>query len=501
MTIKTQDRVITYIQTSGRGTALEPLSINRHGLGDMTDNTIPGRGTLFGRDEFGRPEVKVEFDEPPTGLNEATITFDPEATIDYLDDQVLQNAKFGLWRFFIPTGRLGNYTNWTTNGDLEFLAGAKITSGVKGGREKDYSGQPMVNTYDLAWRNTLTVLPPAIVSQTTTETEDINDVAFLSDLDPQLDIPGYPGPDKVGFAATNAGAAVTANVLFTVDGGSTWAALATDPFLADEHIIAVDVRFVSATAYRVVVLRSTVDAANPPEIAFTDITLGGEAGAISWTTTDLGSTNNDPGEALGWLLSGRLYAGGGGDIFVSTDSGETFTQILTGAQAISDFAIDFDDNVWATTATNGILKEAASNRGTFDSLVGPTGGATMNGIAIARDSFIYAGNDTSIFLNDNTAATTGGWTEKKDFGANHLVRQVQTVDGESQILRVLVDDTTAEEGDIWYSLDGGNTWVEVTNLANSGYLGWYISEIDPNLLFIVGGEDTTTGIIHKLQPA
>jgi hypothetical protein len=507
MTIKTQDRVISYIQSDGRGNPLEAMSIDRHGLGDQTDNTIPGRGVLFGRDEFGRPVSKVEFDEAPGGLNTATISFDPEANLDFLDVMRQENGKFGIWKFFIPTGRLGNYANWTNNGSLDFLAGCKITSGVKGGREKDYAGTPLTNTYDISWRNTLTILPPKLTDSSPTSAVDPNNIAgvsFISDLDPQQEIPGYPGPDKIGYIASAGATGTSINkVSYTITGGGAWANLASDPFAAAEDLGSVAVRFISHDTYRVVVLRTTANAGQAPRTAYTDIVLGSEGGSITWTTADMGTTNNVAGETMFWGGQfGRLYASADtGKIYVSTNQAESYTLAADLGVALTQFAVDWDDNIWAVGATNTIAREKSSSRGTFDTLVGPTGGSGFTAVAVARDGYLYAGNGTAIYLSNNLAANTGGWSSLKDFGTNHSVVGIQCVDGESQVLRALVSDSTGTDGDVWYSLDGGNSWVEVTNLANNNYNTWYVSEVDSNLLFIGGDANGGAGVVHKLSPA
>lgn len=504
MTIKTQDRVISYIQPDGRGNPLEPMSIDRHGLGDQTDNTIPGRGVLFGRDEFGRPVPKVEYDEPPGGLNTATITFDPEADLDFLDNMRLENGKFGIWKFFIPSGRLGNYANWTNKGSLEFLAGCKITAGTKGGREKDYAGTPVANTYDVAWRNTLTILPPKLSDASPSAAaapDDCAGIAFISDIDPEQEIPGYPGPDKIGFVANTGATAAINDVLYTIDGGGSWVALATPPYASAEDLGDIAVRFITHDTYRLVVLRETADAATPPSTQYADIVVGGEGGAVSWTEGAMGSTNSVAGEAMFWGGPfGRLYAAADtGKVFVSTDQAETYSLIGDLGVIAAQFAVDFDDNIWVVGATNTIAQEQSSDRGTFNTLVGPSGGAAFTSVALARDNWLYAGNGIALYRSNNLAANTGGWTSLKAFPTNHAVVGIQCVDGESQILRVIVDDSTGNEGDVWYSLDGGNSFVEVTDLTNLTYKKFYASEVNPNLLFITGVNDGTNGVVHKLS--
>jgi hypothetical protein len=507
MPIKTQERIVHYIQPEGRGFGLEAMSIKRHGVGDQTLGTIPGRGVLYGRNEFGIPDPKVTFAEPPSGLNTATVTFDPEARLDFLDVMRRENGLFGIWNFYIPKGRLANFGNWTNGGSLDFLAGCAISGGTMGGREKDFSGQPLANTYDLSWRKTLQLLPPRLNDASMAagvSAEDINDIFFLSDLDPTNAIPGYPGPDKLGFCVEDAPSAATASVFYTLTGGAPWTALGSDPFTTDEHIKALWVAFMTHNTYRLVVLRETADVGGAPEIGYVDITIGSEGGAITWSLVDVGATTNDPGEALFWPLFSRMYIGAGGDVFLSTDQGTTVnaTALFSGANAINGFAMQPDtDDVWCVAASNTILVERSNNRGTFEVATGPSGGGDFTAIAVARDGLVYAGNGTSIFLSNNQADSTGGWSSLKDFGANHAVQEIQCVDGESQILRVLVNDGTGTEGDVWYSLDGGNSFSEVADETNLGYNAWYPSEVDPNLVFIAGEDNGTNGVVHKLVGA
>jgi hypothetical protein len=459
-----------YIQPEGRGTGLEPMSKDRHGIGDGTLAQIPDRGVLWGQDDFGRPESKVEFDQPPGGLNTLDVQFDRVAEADVLDTLRMENGKFMFANFFIPAGRLNNYANWSNDGFVDAHVRCKISAGTKGaGRDKDYSGDPVINTYTISWANTVTLYPPVLTAQTIGETLDLNDIAFLGDLDPDQDIPGYAGRDKIGFAVADGDTSEDAKVWYTV-----------------------------ADTYRVIVLRSTADAAAACEIAYTDIILGGEAGTITWTTVDLGSTVNEAGEAMAWPYYNGLYMAAAGDIYRSTNQGVSNSLAYTGATVINQIAMDFDDNVWAVGATNTIVQEKSNNRGTFTAKVGPSGGGDFTAVEVARDGWLFAGNGSSIFRSNNLAKNTGGWTELKDFGTNHTVEAIQCIDGESQLVRVLVTDSTGNDGDIWYSLDGGNSFVMVTDLSNAGYNNWWVSEVDPNVAFIVGEDNSSVGVVHKL---
>lgn len=504
MPIAEQNREVIYTQPNGKFTGIEALSLDKHGMDDTTDNTIPTQTVLFGRDSFGRPKVKLTFDDTPSGLVTGTINFNKQHKIDFLEQAAIDRRKFNILKFYIPAGRIDNYVNWQLNGRLDVVVNARIATPVLGaGPGLDYAAAAVQNSVQFNGESRIILRPPSISALTTTETADLNCITGLTDLDANNDIPGYPGADKMMFIGCDAGAGVTPNVLYTVNGGSTWAAFGADPFSADEHIKAIAVQFNSPTQYRLVVLRETADASNPPEIAYADITLGNESSSPTWNAVDVGSTNNDAGQSMFWPteLFNRLYVAAGGDIFVSTNQSESFgTAAYTGSTAINAWAIDEDENVWAVGASNLILREKADSRGTFETMVGPSGGGAMTAIAVADDDTIWVGNGSSLYRSSNSAASAGGWTSVKDFGTNHVVKSIQLIKNNSQLLKVVVSDTSGNEGDVWYSLDG-NTFVEVTNVTNSGYNAAYFSAIDPNFAVVVGEDNGSTGVIHKVATA
>ena len=107
----TQDRVILYIQADGAGTAMAPLSIEKHG---MADKVMPGptREVVFGRDVFGRFVTKISSLGPPGGLNTSTIEEDGTGAITFLATQFDQVGCFGVQERYVSCGRLDVATNW-----------------------------------------------------------------------------------------------------------------------------------------------------------------------------------------------------------------------------------------------------------------------------------------------------------------------------------------------------------------------------------------------------
>jgi hypothetical protein len=371
--------------------------------------------------------------------------------------------------------------------------------GIGAGRDKDYTGEPVADNYTISWPQTVSLYPPVISALTTTEAEALVDVDFLGDLDPNYELPGYPGRDKIGFIAAEAGSGVTPNILVTVDGGSIWTALGADPFIADEHPAGIRVRFTSDVVYRVIVLRATTDASEPCEIAYADITVGNESASPTWVPVDLPGANADVGQALAWPYPTGVYAAAEGDINRSTDQGETWTQVYTSAVTINEIIGDSDENVWAVGGAL-ILRESEANRGTFTVKSSPSGATIIHSIAVdSTGNVVYVGVDTKIYRSNNKAGTVGGWVEVNDFGANHAVFGIQLIEDNAEVLRVLVEDTTGTDGDIWDSLDGGNSFVQVTDVSNTGYTKWWTSIVDPTLAFVVGKIHSSLGLIHKLS--
>jgi hypothetical protein len=194
---------------------------------------------------------------------------------------------------------------------------------------------------------------------------------------------------------------------------------------------------------------------------------------------------------------------------VSTDQGESDpgAALYTGSTQINGFTLaPNQDEVYAFGASNLILREV-NRSGSWEVLVGPAGGGEFTAAARAGgNELLYAGNGQSIYVSSDKAGNAGNWTALKDFGASHVVREIQCIGGEkagggsSELLRVVVDDTTPGSGEVWFSIDGGANFSQVPELTNGGYNGAYFSDIDDNLVTVVGDRVAAVGAIHKVSP-
>jgi len=514
MGIITQDKVVLMHQPGGKpggvGTGLSPLSIDRHGFTGKTDNTIPGRGQTYGRDGWGRFRIKVSYKETPGGLLTGTIEYEKTNEIDFLEKRSRDESEFGIWEMYAPCARLDNPFGWLNGGRLDYYGRMFVTGANFGDApSREATGEPVVTNMPVSWEYTITLLPLRISSLTWADAENstnINDIAGLVEANPNNCVAGYAGPDEHFYLATDADTNTTANVLYSANGGSTWGATSADPFAADENISAIVARL-TTERFRVVAFRGTADAANPAECTYADIDFGAE-GTTTWSAVDIGATNDDVVLTAAWLFYNRMYASVGaaaseGEIWVSQDQGESWTQVFDGSTAINVIVKGYGEDckdVYALGASNLVLRER-NNSGTFETLVGPSGGAAFTAAAFSNDGLLFAGNGTSLYVSDNEALNTGGWSELKDFGSNHAVVEIFLPEGDSNHIYVAVDDSTPGNGEFWHSNDGGNSWNKLTEVTNQGYNAGYASVEDPNLYIVVGDVSASYGVIHKVSPS
>lgn len=514
MAFVVQNKVSLMIQedgvVDGRGTSLSPISVDHHGFTGKTDNTLPGLGQIFGRDSWGRFRVKFTFQETPGGLNTGSIEFEKDAKLDYLEKRARDQSTFGIWEMFIPCALLSNPFGWLNGGRLDYRGGMFVTSISDGDAPvREASGEPVVTSVDVSWEWNIKLLPLTISSLTPNiaeNTEDINCIAGLTDPNPENCIPGYAGPDEHLFVAGVAGTAVPAEVLFSRNNGGTWTATTNQPFAAAEDISDAFVQNTRGGVARLVLSRLSTDAGNAAEIAYADVEFGNET-AMTFTNVDVGVTTGDVITVMDLVFYDRAYAavgavGSEGEVWISSDLGESWEQIHDDTTVINAFAKgagqDCSD-VYAVGATNLIMVERDRSGG-FDTLVGPSGGAAFTAIAVANNGLIFAGNAQTLYVSYNDAANAGGWTACKDFGSGYTVSNIFLKHGDNQHIYVVVDHATTAQ--FWHSNDGGRNWNMLTTLTNAGYNDAYESIEDDNLYIIVGDANATPlGVIQKVSPA
>lgn len=495
-----QNRFSIWYPTAGAGSALDIL--RPIGAGEIGES-FTSRSVVYINGPNGE-FIPFDVEEaPPTDIPTTDFTFFPTGKLNFLEKMAGTQDLFHMQKRFSPCFSVDNPTGWRTQGRIwHFSTGKVQTNTLAEGPTVRAGGALVEHTVNVSFLTILDFLSLSLTAQTTTEAENLLAVDGIKE---KADVcgSGYPGPDKVLFIGCAADGAASANVLYTVTGGGTWAALTNDPFDTAEDAGALAVRSYN-DGLRLIVSRTTTDAGSPAEIAYYTSTAfdATTVAAMTATLVNIGSTNGETVTALFWPELGRLYAGtSGGDIYLSTNQGESFTRIYDGSNQINAFAQDRDKGVYAVGASNTILYENSTLRNTFTAKVGPSGGGAFTAIAVAYDGNIYAGNGQSIYKNVNGAKTAGGWSSKKDFGSSRVVKAIyfegshKLPNGDSELVRVFVDHTA---GTVWDSVDGGNSFQQITSLTNTGYNSVYQGRIGNHYVIVGDVDGTPVGTIHQL---
>jgi len=498
-------------RVDGKGTGLSPLSVDKHSMTGKSDATIPGRGQDYGYDVYGRIRVKNTFQEPPGGLQTATIEFDKQVDIDFLEKRRKDQQRFGVWEMSSPCGRRDNPYSWLEGGRLDFH-GQMSVNGFNGGDApaRDGTATTVVASADVTWEYDIALRPLAIASvtpQIATNTQNINTIFGIKEPIVPGCAPGYLGPDEHLFIGSAADTGVPAEIHFSRNGGGSWTVFTNKPFGNDEHIADGAVLMLAGSNPRVIWGNGVGTAGL--EIAYGDVQFGNEA-ATTWTTVAINATASDIVGRVAWLWYDGLYVSGGAtadDLYISTDQGETWTQLVTGSgDAITAIAKGFGqdcEDVYIAGETNLIMVDRGRS-GTFELLNGPSGGGDFSALAIDNEGNLYAANGTDLYVSTDKGATAGGWTLLKDFtsiAATAKVVDIFMPEGDSNHIYVVTDDTAPGTGYLYHSNDAGNSWRVVSAApANAGFNRGYKSDEDDNLYYMVGDASGGYGQIHRASP-
>lgn len=353
-------------------------------------------------------------------------------------------------------------------------------------------------------------LPPLIeyfsmtaLRQAVSETEALNDIIMCSAekcAGPCGDATDLgDGGIAVGDAATGSPSNI-ANVLATENGGGAWTATAANPFAGAEHIMSATCFDIGRTTTRWIVARGTTDAANPAEIAYSD-----DEGA-TWIQVNVGSVNgqfaNDSGALFAldqyhiWLVTN------GGYIYFSDDGGITWTAQSSGTATTNTLrAIHFSDylNGYAVGNTNTILK---TNDGgiTWAVVTGPTAKAAVNIYTVnVRDSLhVWLGYASATSTASNLYYTNDGGTvwNQRTFG-DSSAGSVDDIDFVDDYIAFLVHNTAAPVGTVYYTVNGGYSWQEISTPTNAGLNA--IDALSPTLAFVAGEPQGGTAVLLKVS--
>jgi hypothetical protein len=491
-------------RVGGIGTNLVPLSLSRYGLTGRTKNNVPTVDQEYSNNRFGQIVVSRTFKTPPSGLDTFNLTVRKAVEESYLDKRGKAQDEFPIWRAFSPCVTRDNPQGWLNGGQLEYFGSNRVTSGgtETDGPVVDGSDPIVTETVPVASKVYLKLLPMTISNLTFTDALNVTDltgILVINDPVPGGCITAYRGPGKHIMVSQQADTGVPAEVFYSVNGGGSWAAMSSNPFGNDEHIGHIVGGITTGNRMRIAVSRSLTDVGNPAEIAYGDITFGAE-GTITFTNVNVGANTGDIITMMAQLFPLRAYYGtDNGTLHVSTDQHESNSEIASGLAQINVAIRGYGEceDVWFGGDTNTLLVERNLS-GSVSARVGPSGGGAFTALALSSDGLLFAGNGQSLYVSRNQGENAGGWSEVKDFGAAHVVKNIFLPEGDPYNIYCVVDVTTPGSGEFWHSNDAGNSWNLVSVVTNGGYNGAAASIESPNEYWICGDDDGANGVVHKL---
>jgi len=323
------------------------------------------------------------------------------------------------------------------------------------------------------------ILQKTIVRKTTVETNSITSVIFTDSC-------------KTGYAGCKAGSGATADVLYTIDYGATWAATATDPFSTNENIAAIGVFLAARSTTRVMVALGTTRAGSPMAIAYSD-----DAGA-TWTSVNVGSVNGQYAQNHNSLFCLNPYniwlVCGNGYIYKSIDAGLTWTAQDAGiATSNALYAVRFvSATVGAAVGANGAVLTTGDSGNTWTLRTAPAA-TTLNTVAVIDENTLWTGGVNGLLYYSNDGGAT--WAQRLFAGSGN--GEIRTIRFRSGLFGYMVVNF-ASGGAVYVTIDGGFDWELQGTPANAGLQDIYMC--DPNNAWIAGDAYNGNGIFLSVQP-
>lgn len=327
---------------------------------------------------------------------------------------------------------------------------------------------------------------------TTSETDALNDVAFTKDIRCAGACGAFQDAGAIGYAVGDAAAGSpsnTADVLKSTNGGETWAACAADPFAGAENISAVVLFRIGRDTLRVVVARGTTDAGNPAEVAYSD------DGGATWTAANVGSTNGQyaaRGAALFALDQYNVWlASTSGYIYKSENGGATWTAKETGVLTTGNYnAIHFaSEQVGFAGAAADVIVKTTNGGDTWEAVTATGNGGDILTVFALDQYRVWVGTDDGEIFYTVDGGTT--WSERTVAGIT--TGTITDIQFANDLIGFLVYNTAGPVGRVYRTINGGYTWQALDLVTNAGLNALSVTET--NHLFAVGEASGGTAVI------
>jgi len=294
--------------------------------------------------------------------------------------------------------------------------------------------------------------------------------------------------------ADSAAGPATANILTSVDGGATWAALAADPFGAGLHVGALARFTLNANVTRLLAAKIAVGAAQGL-VAYSD-----DNGA-TWTQVNIGGVAAGHGvmDAHGlYVLNERLIllVSALGYIYRSIDGGVSWTAVEAGAITVGNyFAVHMvDDNYGIAGAAADVIAVTRDGGETWEAVTATGGGGDILAVQLLDRNRAWISTDDGEMWYSSDLGTT--WAERTGF-AGSGVGTIRSFHFYDEYAGFMAKNSAAPLCAVLQTIDGGYTWKPLVTPTNTGIN--HIRAVNPNLAFAVGEVEGGTAVILKIS--
>ena len=460
---------------------------------ELSDLVVPDSEVtpVYCRDINGDFIVKAEKKAAPAKVT-ASVTILSEKVRSYLDR--LGNCRLALYFTQGPCSKknsFGAYDIATAMGDAT-REGRTYSNMVQREAEDETTLKADFSAYRSSYFQFAPLTPDRML---TASAANLDDVTFNTDTRCAGDCGAAIVKGQIGAIVCDHVGAATADVLFTQDGGITWAAGAADPFAVSLAAMAiVQFPFGSAGGRRWIA-GMEAPAGAQGMVAYSD-NMG-----TSWTTVNIGGAVAGHGVTKG----GGLFAldekhiwlvGAAGYIYFSADGGVTWTVqepgVITAGAYTQVFFIDA--NYGMAVAAAGVVAITRDGGLHWVAATVVTGAPALNTCSMSSTNRLWAGTATGLLFYSNDFGTTWagrtGWT-----GSG--VGQVRDIQFLNEYVGWMVVNSAAPVGTILRTINGGFTWEALTTPPNVGLNEiWPVNE---NLATAVGLVSVTGVIIQAAE--
>lgn len=448
----------------------------------------------------GRWEVQGEIDAPE-GMVTAQLTTRVKKIQNVLDRLDADGCRFAVYVNSRGCGRSDVFSNYDRGMMAAMMKIVNVDdTGAQADREdaeytqvRSLEGYPPARRYfSLAGQNLLTG-----------EVNALNDIWSNDEgaCAGGCDIP-HRAAETMFIACDSAAGPATANVLSSTDGGTTWAALAADPFGAGLNIMA-GCSFDIGNGVTRILVGQEAPAGGQGLVAYSD-----DNGA-TWTTVNIGGAAAGHGALYGgalfaldryhiWLASEAGY------IYFSEDGGVSWTAQESGVISANGYrqVTFYDENRGvAVNDTGGVVAITTNGGTTWSSATVVTGTPALNCVGIAAEKRIWVGTATGLLFYSEDFGTT--WTQRTGWTGSG-VGQVRDISVVNEYDIFMISNTAGPVGSILRSVNGGTDWEVWDNGALPGAVNSGLNSIfaiDVNRAVAVGEASGGLGVIESIEPS